>query len=95
MKARAKLKDNGIVEVSLIIKHPMESGLMNNKKPKYITTFSASIKGEVVFLVDGSGMVSKNPYMKFFVQDSKKGDIISLHWVDNTGESSKKDIKVR
>ena len=39
--------------------------------------------------------ISTNPYVSFIVDGAKKGDIVTVSWVDNTGakDSSDKDPK--
>jgi len=97
MKARAKFK-KGKVEVKLLAKHPMQSGLVKGKlvkKAKYITTLSASVNGNSVFNIHTSAGISKDPYFKFYFKGASKGDKIKLNWVDNTGESETATTKIK
>lgn len=94
MKVRAKLK-KGVVEVKLLAKHPMESGLRKGKPAKYMTTLNASVKGNKVFSIHTSAGISKDPYFKFYFKGASKGDKIMLDWIDNTGATAKKTVKIK
>jgi sulfur-oxidizing protein SoxZ len=93
MKARAKFK-KGAVEVKLLAKHPMNSGLKKGKA-KYITMITAMSNGKDVFQMDTSAGISKDPYLKFYFKGAVKGDKVELKWVDNTGETKTSSVKIK
>ena len=39
--------------------------------------------------------VSKDPYMSFEVQGAKKGDTVTIAWVDNTGKKASGEAAIR
>ncbi len=91
MKIRAFLvKDT--VEMKLMVKHPMESGLRKDEEGKripahFIETLLVKC-GERVVLDARLGMaVSENPYLAFNFKGAKKGDPISVTWTDNLGDT--------
>lgn len=91
MKIRAFLvKDK--VEVRLMVRHPMESGLRKDEQGEripahYIETLVVKC-GERVVLDAHLGMaVSENPYFAFNFSGAAKGDPISVTWVDNRGDT--------
>ena len=92
IKIRLKREDK-LIKVKLLIKHPMETGLRKNKKSgkaipaHYIQELTCHHNGKVVMDVVWGVAVSKNPYMSFYVEDGKAGDVISIGWLDNLGHS--------
>ncbi len=91
MKIRAFLvKDK--VEMRLMVRHPMESGLRKDEQGEripahYIETLVVKC-GERVVLDAHLGMaVSENPYFAFNFGGAAKGDPISVTWVDNRGDT--------
>lgn len=96
MKIKAKFK-KGRVEVKMIINHPMEAGEIagRTKKSHYITHIQASANGKVVYDVDASSGISKNPYFKFYFDGAKKGDTLEVKWMDNQGKSQMQKAKIK
>ncbi len=97
IKVRTKTKDR-ITTVSAMIRHPMETG--RRKDPEtgviipihHIQEVTCLLNDETVMTtVMGTG-ISKNPFIAFHIEDVDKGDILTLSWVDNLGESD--SIKV-
>lgn len=97
---RIKAKTKGeLVEVKLIAKHPMETGLAKDKEGKlipahYIEQVVAMVGGEEVFNSDFGPAVSKNPYLKFYYQGAA-GDKLALRWVDNLGKEASAEAEVK
>lgn len=96
MKIKAKYKKN-MVTVKMIVKHPMEAGEIagRTKKSHYITHLQASANGKVVYDVDASSGISKNPYFKFSFKGAKKGDMLEVKWMDNQGKSETSKAKIK
>lgn len=100
IKIRAQLKD-GACEVKALIKHPMETGLRKDKKTgkvipaHFIQEVSCQHNGAEVMNAVWGGAVSTNPYLSFIINGAKKGDTISLSWVDNTGGKDSAEDKVK
>lgn len=97
---RAKAKErNGLVDVKLLMKHPMETGLRKdkdgNKIPEhFIQTVKATHNGNTVFDVQFNTAVSKDPYLAFSFAGAK-GDTMTVAWADNTGDTDSADIKIK
>ncbi len=91
MKIRAFLvKDT--VEMKLMVKHPMESGLRKDEEGKripahYIETLVVKCADRVVLDARLGMAVSENPYIAFNFKGAQKGDPISVTWVDNLGDT--------
>ena len=100
MRIRASEKD-GEVDVKVLMKHDMETG--QRKTPEgtaipawFISTVEAKVGDKLVYGAQFGPAVSKDPFLHFKLNGSaKKGDSISVTWVDNKGETrtDKTDIK--
>ncbi|MDH5784992.1 MAG: thiosulfate oxidation carrier complex protein SoxZ [Chromatiales bacterium] len=100
IKIRAKVK-GGVCEVKALINHPMETGLRKDKKTgkvipaHYIQEVTCQHNGKDVVTGMWGGAISTNPYLSFMVDGAKKGDTISLSWVDNTGAKDSDEGEVK
>jgi len=98
MRVRAKEKD-GVVTVKALITHPMETGLRKDSDGElipahYIQEVTATVGGAVVFTANWGTGVSKNPYLSFKYRGSS-GDVLTLSWKDNMGESDSVEATVK
>src|SRR5574340_1024429 len=93
IKIRAQLKGD-VAEVKVLMNHPMETG--NRKDPKtgqtiplhFIQRVTATVNGAVVYEMQWSQAISRNPFLGFRVHGVKAGDRLAVAWVDNTGDSN-------
>jgi sulfur-oxidizing protein SoxZ len=79
-------------EVQSLIQHPMDSGFVKDSKGQtipahHIEVVNFEYGGKTVFTALWGPAVSKDPYVKFKFKGGKKGDKISVTWVDNKGET--------
>ena len=99
IKIRAKVK-GGSCEVKALIKHPMETGLRKDKKTgkvipaHFIQEVVCQHNGKEVMNAVWGGAVSTNPYVSFIFDGAKKGDTITMSWVDNTGAKDSAEDQV-
>ena len=99
IKIRAHEVD-GRVTVKSVINHPMESGRRKIKKtgkkvpPHYIREVVVSRNRRVVMEAFWGKSISRNPYLSFEIP-GRKGDLITLSWLDNRGRSDTVSAKVR
>jgi len=83
-----------VLDVKALIRHPMESGLREDKSTgekipaNYIQKLMVMVNDETVMDGNLSEAVSKNPYLNIKVP-GKKGDEVTISWTSNTGESDK------
>jgi sulfur-oxidizing protein SoxZ len=80
------------VTVQSLIQHPMDSGFVKDSKgqiipPHYIEVVTFDHGGRNVFTADWGPAVAKDPYLKFIFKGGKKGDTLTVKWVDNEGKS--------
>ena len=86
-------QNEGITEVKMLIRHPMETGLRKDSKtgdpipPHFITEVLCTLNGAKVFTAFWGIAVSKNPFLSFTLPDTKSGDTLAISWEDNTGDS--------
>ena len=98
MRVRAKEKD-GVVTVKALITHPMETGLRKDSDGNvvpahFIQEVTATVGGEVVFTANWGTGVAKNPYLSFKYKGSK-GDLLTLTWTDNMGDSDSLEVEAK
>ncbi|MCP4995542.1 MAG: thiosulfate oxidation carrier complex protein SoxZ [Gammaproteobacteria bacterium] len=99
IKVKAKFK-NDVVTVKALMGHPMETGNRKDKKTgkkipaRFIQEVVCKSGGKTLMTANWSGGVSKDPYLMFKYKGGKKGDMLELSWVDNTGKSAKTEVKV-
>jgi len=80
------------VDVRVLMSHEMETGQRKDSSGKvvpahYIATVTVTHAGKTVLAAEWGPAVSKNPYLQFKFKGGKKGDEITVTWVDNKGET--------
>ena len=102
MAIKCKAKANGDdVEVKVLMKHAMETGLRKDKKTgelipaHHISEVACSHNGSEIFRCNMGPAVSKNPYLSFTVTGPKSGDTLQLTSVDNMGETDSGETVVK
>lgn len=100
IKIRAREK-SGVTTIQSLMKHPMETGLRKDAKTgetipaHFISDVTISLNGEKVMTAYLGPAVSKNPYVSTSIKGAKKGDTITLSWVDNMGENASAEAVVK
>lgn len=100
IKIRAQEK-KGSITVKALMSHPMHTGLRKNKKTgkaipaHFIQEVKCEHNGTNVLTANWGPAISKNPYLSFKFKGGKAGDSIKVSWVDNKGESSTQESKIR
>ena len=88
MKIKAK-EENGVVKVKVQITHEMMTYNAAKKKgieANFITSIVVKVEDKKVFELSSSQFLSKNPILKFKFK-GKKGDELSINWVDLSGKN--------
>lgn len=98
MKMRALLKGE-VVEVKVLMSHPMETGRRKNDFDQvipahFVQLLTATLNGKPVLEAQWGTGISKNPYLTFRLKSAKIGDIIAVTWHDNHGMSATQEIAV-
>jgi sulfur-oxidizing protein SoxZ len=90
MRVRAT-ESGGVVDVKILMKHDMESGLRKDAAGKtvpawFIKTLNVKAQGKDVLNAEFGTAVSKDPFLNFKYKGAK-GDKIVVSWVDSKGET--------
>ncbi len=98
MKMRAQLK-GGLVEVKVLMSHPMETGRKKDDfgqliPAHFVQLVTATLNAKTVLEAQWGTGIAKNPYLTFRLKGAKVGDIVSVTWLDNVGETATQDIVV-
>ena len=99
IKIRAHAIDDQVI-VKSIINHPMETGQRKIKKTgkkipsHFIREVIVSRNRKIVMEAFWGKSISRNPFLSFQIP-GRKGDIITISWLDNRGNSDSATAKVR
>jgi sulfur-oxidizing protein SoxZ len=98
MKIRARAT-GAIVEVKVLISHPMETGLRKNDAgdpipAHFIQTVRATHEGRVVLAAQWGQAVSTNPFLSFKFEGGKPGETVAVTWVDNRGDARTDEVAI-
>lgn len=100
IKCKAKAVD-GMVEVKVLMKHAMETGLRKDSKTgelipaHFISEVSCAHNGAEIFRCNMGPAISKNPYLSFIVSGPQAGDTLQLSSLDNMGETDSGEAVVK
>ena len=95
-----KYKTGDIVKVDFIVIHPMDTGLIKDKKTgkikpaHYIDKITFSFDGKPFTTMNVWETVSTNPYFSVNYKVTGKGKI-TVDYTDNTGEKNTKSKKLK
>ena len=101
IKMRATLGDNGETTVKILISHPMDTGLVKDKKTgnlipaHFIQEVVCEHNGSSVLTAEWGPAISKNPYLSFRFKGAKAGDTVKVNWVDNQGNSDSDEATIQ
>ena len=99
VKIRAYEAD-GQVTVKSVISHPMETGRRKIKKTgkkipaRFIKEVIVSRNQQIVMEAFWGKSISRNPFLSFQIP-GRKGDAITISWLDNRGDYDSATAKVR
>ena len=96
----AEAKRGEVMEIRLLIRHPMETGFRHDNVGKpipqnVITHITCRYNGVEVFGVELFSGIAANPYIAFFTVADSSGEL-ELVWTDDAGvtETERATIKV-
>ena len=83
--------NNGITEVKVLMSHPMEGGLREDKEGSaipahFITDVTATHANKTVLQCLWSQSASQYPFLAFKFKGGLAGEKVAVSWVDNKGE---------
>ena len=85
----AKIKRGDVVEIRLLIHHPMETGFRHDNVGRpiprnVIKLVTCRYNGEEIFRAELFTGIAANPYLAFFTAASDSGEL-EVTWTDDTG----------
>ena len=91
MRIRATAQGNS-TEVRVLMSHEMETGARKDASGNlvpahFISHVTVTHAGKVVLSAEWGAAIAKNPFLQFKFAGGKKGDEITVTWVDNKGET--------
>jgi sulfur-oxidizing protein SoxZ len=91
MRIRATAQGDA-VDVRVLMSHEMETGQRRDSAGNlvpahFISNVTVTHAGKTVLTAEWGPAVSKNPYLQFRFSGAKKGDELSVTWLDNKGET--------
>lgn len=98
-KIRTRMQE-GMVEVLVLVNHPMETGMRKDKATKkpipahFIKEMNINHNGKNVAQISMGVGVSENPLIGLRLPAAKVGDKIAVEWEDNKGETGKGEAVV-
>jgi sulfur-oxidizing protein SoxZ len=101
IRMRANLGEGGETTVRALISHPMDTGLVKDKKTgklipaHFIQEVVCEYEGTTLLTAEWGPAISKNPYLSFRFKGGKAGGIVKLRWVDNQGNSDSGEITIQ
>ena len=99
MKIRTRTQE-GMIEVQVLVVHPMETGLRKDKQTKktipahFIQTMSLYHNDALAVEADLGISISEDPLIGFRLPTAKDGDKVKVTWSDNKGETGEIDTVV-
>jgi len=99
LKIRAHEIDGQVI-VKSVINHPMETGRRKVQKtgkkipPHFIKEVIVSRNRRIVMEAFWGKSISRNPFLSFQIP-GRKGDTITISWLDNRGNTDSASAKVR
>ncbi len=99
IRLRATVDEQGAL-IKALLAHPMENGIRKTAAGEiatahYITEVTLRINGEVVTtLLTGAG-IAANPLFAWRVAGVIRGDIVTIAWRDNLGNTQCKDASAQ
>ena len=93
-------KAGDIIQLDIILEHPMEIGLRKDKDGKivplhHIKDLTVTYGGKVVTTLDMTASVSANPYISINLKISDGEKPLKVKATDNKGEISEKEIVIK
>jgi sulfur-oxidizing protein SoxZ len=89
LRVPKKAKRGAVIEIRVMVEHPMESGFRHDNVGKLIprhiaTEFHCKYNGREVFRATLHPAVSTNPYFLFYLVAQESGELV-FSWADDRG----------
>jgi len=93
--ARAKQKGD-YTQVRITVTHPMRGAGCNDNldAPHFIQEIRCLYRKQLVISGYCGPGLSENPYFAFRFKGARRGDMITISWVDNKGNKDDLDVQI-
>lgn len=97
---RTKTK-NGVTTVSVMMRHVMETGRRKDSISNaliarhHIEQIICHVNGQEVMSADIGAGISTNPFLSFRLDALAVGDLLSVSWRDNLGQSDSFETEIK
>jgi len=86
------VENGGVTSLKALVQHPMDSGFVKDSSGNiipahHIKMLTITHNDKDVFVANWGPAVSKDPFVECRFKGGKKGDEVTISWVDNKGES--------
>lgn len=93
------VENGGLTTLKALVRHPMDSGFVKDSggnivPAHFIQVLTISHKGKDVFKANWGPAVSKDPFLECRFKGAKKGDKLTISWIDNKGESDSTEATI-
>lgn len=92
-------ESGGVTTFKALISHPMDSGFVKDSSgniipPHFIQVLTITHQDKLVFVANWGPAVSKDPYLEFKFKGAKKGDEVTVSWVDSEGQTDSSVVTI-
>ena len=86
------VENGGVTSLKALVQHSMDSGFVKDSAGNvipahFIQVLTISHNDKNVFVANWGPAVSKDPFLECRFKGAKKGDELTISWIDNKGES--------
>ena len=98
VRVPAQAKRGEVIEVKVLISHPMESGQRRDDMGRVIprdiiNRFVCTYNGEEVFRADLFPAIAANPFLAFFTVATASGELV-FRWTDDQGTTESETASI-
>jgi sulfur-oxidizing protein SoxZ len=98
IRVPAQAKRGEVIEIKILISHPMESGQRRDDMGRVIprdiiNRFVCAYNGEEVFRAELFPAIAANPFLAFFTVATASGELV-FRWTDDQGTTENKTASI-
>ena len=98
IRVPAEAKRGEVIEIKILISHPMESGQRRDDMGRIIprdiiNRFVCTYNGEEVFRADLFPAIAANPFLSFFTVATASGELV-FRWTDDRGTTESQTASI-
>ena len=98
IRVPAEAKRGEVIEIKILISHPMESGQRRDNMGRIIprdiiNRFACTYNGEAVFRAELFPAIAANPFLSFFTVATASGELV-FRWTDDQGKTQTETARI-